>query len=271
MMLKKVVLWVIAIFIAILIAIFQRATGPTYPVKGKLRFENIEFKYRFPRSCTILKNTCIGKIYDTKIDGYILYKRYNLNDEFQKIPFEFDGKNTYFKLNDNFPKAAKIEYDVYFLNNDKEHKINDKRIVLRYKGDVPGLFLITHIIFMFLFMISSTYIFLENNLLKDTSKKIFYSSYIFLIVGGFVLGPVVQYYAFDILWSGFPLGYDLTDNKTLLILVFWSVVIYKFIKNSNYKKWINIAYLFTVIIYLIPHSVFGSEYDYSSKKLKNVY
>ena len=37
-----------------------------------------------------------------------------------------------------------------------------------------------------------------------------------LAVGGFILGPLVQNYAFGELWTGVPFGWDLTDNKTLI-------------------------------------------------------
>ena len=34
-----------------------------------------------------------------------------------------------------------------------------------------------------------------------------------LTVGGLLLGPIVQKYAFDAFWTGWPFGTDLTDNK----------------------------------------------------------
>ncbi len=37
-----------------------------------------------------------------------------------------------------------------------------------------------------------------------------------LLVGGMILGPVVQKYAFGVFWTGVPWGWDLTDNKTLV-------------------------------------------------------
>ena len=36
-----------------------------------------------------------------------------------------------------------------------------------------------------------------------------------LLVGGFVLGPLMQWYGFGAWWTGVPFGWDLTDNKTL--------------------------------------------------------
>jgi len=44
--LKKVFIWFIAVVITLLVAIYQRLTGPTYPYKGKVLIDGktIEFK-----------------------------------------------------------------------------------------------------------------------------------------------------------------------------------------------------------------------------------
>ncbi len=44
-----------------------------------------------------------------------------------------------------------------------------------------------------------------------------------MTVGGLILGPVVQKHAFGAFWTGIPFGYDLTDNKTLLMWMVWLV------------------------------------------------
>ena len=83
-----------------------------------------------------------------------------------------------------------------------------------------------------------------------------------------IIGPIVQKYAFGIYWTGFPVGTDLTDNKTLLAIVFW-LTAYGLRKKSRW--WTVAAAILMVIVYLIPHSVAGSELDYSTHRLKNVH
>jgi len=86
----------------------------------------------------------------------------------------------------------------------------------------------------------------------------------FLIPGGFILGPLVQKFAFDAYWTGWPFGGDWTDNKTLAALVAWLVA--WFICRS-WPRFERIAVLFASIVmlgvYLIPHSIHGSELDWS--------
>ena len=43
-----------------------------------------------------------------------------------------------------------------------------------------------------------------------------------IAIGGLVLGPIVQKYAFGAFWTGWPFGADLTDNKTLAMWLAWA-------------------------------------------------
>jgi hypothetical protein len=86
---------------------------------------------------------------------------------------------------------------------------------------------------------------------------------IVLFLGGIVLGPLVQNFAFGELWTGVPLGWDLTDNKTLIALLFWILAIV-----MNRKKdrpfYSTLAAVVLLIVFSIPHSVLGSELNYAS-------
>jgi len=89
-----------------------------------------------------------------------------------------------------------------------------------------------------------------------------------LLLGGFIFGPLMQQYAFGVLWSGVPLGWDLTDNKVVIELVLWIVAVYFNTGNRKGGKWsrrsIAIAGILTFLIYLIPHCLFGSAFDYTT-------
>ena len=85
-----------------------------------------------------------------------------------------------------------------------------------------------------------------------------------LFFGGLILGPVIQNLAFGDLWTGWPFGGDLTDNKTLVAFIFWAIAIWKLYKNPAHRTWVFMAAIVTLAVYMIPHSVLGSEFDYSS-------
>ena len=90
-----------------------------------------------------------------------------------------------------------------------------------------------------------------------------WASLISLLVGGFVMGPIVQWYAFRVWWSGIPFGYDWTDNKVVFELVFWILAAW-LNRGGRRNKWsVYLAGAATLIVYFIPHSIFGSEYDFT--------
>ena len=139
-------------------------------------------------------------------------------------------------------------------------------MVIRFKGAVPFFILLPHILCMFIAMFLSTLAFLYAVGKVEGSRFYTFLTFGFLLVGGMVLGPVVQKYAFGIFWSGVPFDWDLTDNKTLIAFLGWLTAVI-----ANYKKerpvYTIVASLLLLLVYLIPHSMFGSEFDYSKGKL----
>ena len=113
-----------------------------------------------------------------------------------------------------------------------------------------------------MFMFFSVRIFLSVFYGGLASKRAVALNLGFLLLGGFLFGPIVQQYAFGQAWTGFPFGMDLTDNKTLIMLVFWLPALVFALKERNYKPWIILAVFVTFAVYLVPHSMFGSELDY---------
>jgi hypothetical protein len=89
---------------------------------------------------------------------------------------------------------------------------------------------------------------------------------ILLIAGGFVFGTLVQYLAFGELWTGIPIGWDLTDNKTLIALIFWILAV---VLNRKKEKplYTALAAIVLLIVFSIPHSLLGSELNYSTGRV----
>jgi hypothetical protein len=81
--------------------------------------------------------------------------------------------------------------------------------------------------------------------------------------GGMVLGPIVQYDAFGDFWTGIPFGWDLTDNKTLIAFIFWVLAV---IMNRKKERpvYVVLAAIVLLLVYSIPHSMFGSQLDYNT-------
>ncbi len=268
---RSVLLWIIAFVLTLLTAVYQRMTGPTYPVSGKVIIENQEIKYSLDRSHGGEGDHQIKiKVDDESITGQLEWKRYKTNDELHKQEM---------KLEDGFligtlphqPPAGKLIYSVKLTKNSDTVIVNDGHpVVIRFKGDVPIFIIIPHVIFIFLVMLFSTRTGLEffNN--DPNYKKLAYWTFGILLLGGMIFGPIVQKYAFGEYWTGFPFGMDLTDNKTLIAFVGWIIALVALKKSAKPQRWILFAAILMFIVFLIPHSVLGSELDYNElDKQKN--
>ncbi|HEY6437855.1 MAG TPA: hypothetical protein VIY47_14790, partial [Ignavibacteriaceae bacterium] len=261
---KSNLLWLIAFTLTVFTAIYQRVTGPTYPVSGVVTIDSEIIECKLDRTHGGQGDHQIEiKVDDEIICGELYWKRYKTNDDWTSIEMiRKDGK--LIASLPHQPPAGKLVYHITLQKNDEVTTIPEEgEVIIRYKGDVPIYFLIPHIIFIFGAMLLSARTGLEyfNNGIKF--KPLTILTFIFLIFGGFILGPIIQYYAFGAFWTGFPFGYDLTDNKVLIGFIGWLLALIALYKFKNPKRWIISASILMFIIFLIPHSVLGSELDYN--------
>ncbi len=268
--------WLLAVIITITGAYYQRVTGPTYPVSGKTFVDGKEIQYTLERSHSSSENCSINLTTNNLlIKGYLLWKRYKTNDAWASVPMIFSKGILTAELPKQ-PAAGKLIYKIILRSNNEVTTIpNDQPVVIRFKDDVPAAILIPHIFAMFFAMLLSTRTGLEFFNKKPRLKKHTFWTIGFLIIGGMILGPLVQLYAFGALWTGIPFGFDLTDNKTLIALIGWIIAAIAIYKSKKPKAWVLGASILLLVVYLIPHSVLGSEINYNKmdkqkNKIKNV-
>jgi hypothetical protein len=257
-------LWLLSLAITLGSAYYQRKTGPTYPLRGKIVIGDQKISYRLLRSESINKDAKVKVVVpDTSLSGYVEYKKLNAADGTTRLQMMRHG-DTLITFLPRQPMAGKLVYQVMLTGGGKEYTVNKKPAVIRFKGDVPAFIMLLHILVLFAAMMHSARAGLEAILRGKRTYRLAVATAILLILGGLVLGPMVQKYAFDSYWTGWPFGRDLTDNKTLLAVILWIVAAWRLHKNRENRAWPIVAAVFLLLIYLIPHSLFGSELDYSS-------
>lgn len=264
---KSFFYWIIALGLTLIAAVYQRMTGPTYPAKIQLILEEHQYTLRLPRSHNSTENcTIVLAIPDTAVHAILQYKRYPTNEAYQTISFRREGEMLVAELPSQ-PPAGKLEYSVeLFASRQSSSSASTGPVIIRFKGAVPAWVLVPHIFLMFFSMWISNLAGLFALSRKRQFKGAMTATVVLLFAGGLILGPIVQKYAFGALWTGFPFGMDLTDNKTLIAFIFWIIA---WVGNRKKDRgWLVVlAAVVQILVYSIPHSLLGSELQYETGKV----
>jgi hypothetical protein len=267
MKIRSFLLWLLAFILMGALAVYQRTTGPTYPVRGKVELKGKPYSYKLLRTQDSDKDAPVELEVPKGTKAIFRYKRFKSHDDWTAIELdEKDGKiSTSIPMQ---PPAGKVIYQLDVFDGEKYIPLTDKPVIIRFKGSVPDLVLVPHIFFMFFAMVFSLRTGLEVLVKGRQTYWMTGVTLLLFLVGGLIMGPIVQKYAFDAYWTGWPFGHDLTDNKTLAAFVFWLIAWIVLRKNRENRLWPAIATVVMLAVYLIPHSVLGSEIDYTESEEK---
>lgn len=268
---QSILLWVVAFLVTVLAAVYQRVTGPTYPLRGTVVLAGREVSFKLNRSEE--QQSALVKIAtgDSSIRGWIEWKRYKTDNPWTRSAMTYRDRFLVGELPMQ-PPAGKLLYRVTLEANGETVPIpTGGPAMIRFKGTVPPLVLWPHVLVMILAMLFSTRAGLEFFNSSPKLKTLTFLTVILVFVGGLVFGPIVQKYAFDSYWTGWPFGGDLTDNKTALALLGWVCALVALYRSKRPQAWALGAAIFLLLVYLIPHSLLGSELDYDKvDRLRNV-
>lgn len=269
---RRVLLWVAAVLIMFAAIVYQRRTGPTYPLRGSYEVAGSQYRYRLIRSEETTTDARVAlPVPEQELEGTLFYRRYGMDDPYHPIPFEREGDEIAAYL-PRQPAAGKLAYYVVLNTGGQEITIPDAAaddpVIIRFKDPVPGYVLWPHVFLMFFSVLIGMRAGLAALFEPTGMRKWTWIALIGMTLGGMVMGPFVQKFAFGAYWTGFPFGGDLTDNKMLVMWLVWVFAAATIgLKPKPKEKAGRIVVLLAAIImtgaYLIPHSMRGSQLDYS--------
>lgn len=264
---KSVLFWFLAFMLMLAVAVYQRKTGPTYPMKASAQIGSLKASGNLIRSHSTASEAEVNILADDGINAFVEWRKYPTKDMPMVVPMARKGKELVAKL-PAFPAAAKIEYHVMLTNEGAQTPLNNEPAILRYKDDVPGWTLILHLICIFGGLLTGSRAFIGAVFGEPFRIRLLRWTMLFMGLGGLVFGPIMQKYAFGAYWTGWPLGEDLTDTKTLLSIVVW-VLAWFFASRWPRVQRLSVVIAFVAMlgVYLIPHSVRGSQYDWSKQEV----
>ncbi len=277
---RNVLLWVLTVVLVAAAVVYQRRTGPTYPYRTTITVNQDErVPARLIRSAETSHDAeVIVPSPGGAVSGTMFWRRYPTSEPWSTVPMvlrTIEGGVT--QLTATLPRqaaAGKLEYRLELASPAGAQRVpatpnaDGEDLVMRFKDPVPALVLVPHVVMMFLALLLGLRAGLGAVVGMDGWQRYVGVTACCMTLGGMVLGPLVQKYAFGAYWTGFPVGSDLTDNKMLAQWIGWLLT---WLATGTpivaLKRWGRPLAIITTLImlsvYLIPHSMRGSQLDYA--------
>lgn len=213
-----------------------------------------------------------------------LYYREKGAGDFSELDMHIEpGWDAYRATIPEFPKGKRAEYYIKLSSEGGEWLASypegvdgrERPISFRHKGEVWPPFMWAHIIVMFLGLGAIVAALLYGVATLWNTQALQRCAYatglaaLLTFLGGVPLGILVTWQRLGPPgWEGIPIGTDITDSKTLFIMLWWiiAVVIGKgsIFSRSPEKNWarpsrfawfVVAGAFFSIAMYLIPHSI----------------
>ena len=264
---KAAALWLAAFLLMAGAAVWQRLTGPTHPRRVHAELGGQDVRFRLLRSAVSGEPLLVSVPAPEGVSGVVRFRRFPTSEPFRDVPMRREGA-ALAALLPSQPPAGKLEYGVVLAAGGREVSVPaDGPVVMRFKGDVPAGVLVPHVVAMFFGMMIGVRAALAAALARPEARRYAWVTVVLVGIGGLVLGPIVQKHAFGAYWTGWPFGEDLTDNKTLVMWLAWVVAVVVLGRRRDpadrKARWtVAAAAAVMLAVYLVPHSLRGSQLDY---------
>jgi hypothetical protein len=262
--LASVLLWVAAFLMTAASLVYQRTTGPTYPVRGKTELGGATVPFKLPRTHPGAGDAEIRlAVQDAGVTGALTYRRFRSHDEWRTVPLRRDGEFLMGAI-PHQPPAGKVMYRIALVEpGGRPVELTDEPVIIRFRGEVPAAIVITHVVTIFAGALIAMRAGMAALRRGDRTQWLSVMALVCLTLGGLVFGPIMQKYSFGAFWTGWPYGHDLTDNKLAVAVIAWFLATWRAFRKPPARGWVLAAALITLAVWLIPHSVLGSELDYT--------
>lgn len=262
-------MWIAAFVLTVVLAAFQRLTGPTYPVRGEVEVTGTQVTYRLPRAHAGNSDLRIAIDAPPGVTGTLEWRRWPTDDPWSAVRLQRDGGRLAAAV-PHQPAGGKVEYRLVLGSVSGAVEVvvpADESVVARFRTSVPAALLLPHVLAMFVSMLLATRAVLEVATTAGRGPRgLVVGTMVMLAVGGLILGPLVQRAAFGALWTGWPYGTDLTDNKTAVAVLAWLPATIVAWRGRRDLRWpVIIGWLVMMGVFLIPHSTRGTQIDWERR------
>lgn len=256
-------LWTLAVVVAVGLLVYQRTTGPTYPIRRPVTLGGRTVALELERSHSGPTDQPVRVVVaDTAVRAELRWRRFPTDDAWDTLSLQRRGDTLAAAL-PRQPPAGKLAYQLRLTRLGERVIFPEEPAITRFKGKISSAVVGLHLVCLFGGMI-----FLVRAGVGAWARDPGYALHarlglLMFAAGAFVFGPWMQHQAFGEWWTGVPFGWDATDNKSLVALVAWGVALWRLRGGRPARGAVMGAALVTLAAFLIPHSVFGSQLDWS--------
>lgn len=252
--------------VTVTLAAFQRFTGPTHPVRGATEAGGTQVTYRLPRAHAGDSDLRIAIDAPAGVTGTLEWRRWPTDDPWSVVVLKRDNGRLTAAV-PHQPAGGKVEYRLLLRSSSGDLDVAvpaDESVVARFRTSVPAGLLLPHVLAMFTAMLLATRSVLEVATTPGRGpRRLVLGTMVLLAVGGLMLGPLVQRAAFGALWTGWPYGTDLTDNKTAIAVLAWLPATIVAWRGRRDLRWpVILGWIVMMGVFLIPHSMRGTQIDW---------
>lgn len=243
----RVWLWPLAA--TLLLASWQRYSGPTRPLPVRAEIGGKLLQFRLPRTHAGASDAMVRLNGAEGLQGKLEYRKASSGAVWTEVAMTA-GKGGLIASLPRQEAAGKLEYRIQLSSGSDSVWLNGGTpAVIRFRGEVPPWILGPHIVCMFLGFLVAARAGLDGATGHYETRRVM-AAVVLITAGGMILGPIVQKAAFGEYWTGWPIGSDLTDNKTAVVWLAWlAAAIWRKPRNAA------IAAAVTFAVFAIPHSV----------------
>ncbi|MFQ6091199.1 MAG: hypothetical protein ACE5OR_00700 [bacterium] len=201
-------------------------------------------------------------------------------DDFISLPMTLTGQeNEYVAVIPHQPRGTTVRYYIQAssitgtqVTLPKDALETGESYELTFKGRASLALLGLHVGGMIgglLLLLLAGYwasLFLRKGERLNALAKAAFGGTVFFFLGGIPLGIAVEYQVYGTVWTGIPVGTDVTDSKTLILVLYWIGVLLLFkgtlfqrgegknlVSDRTFAWAVLIGAILTVIAFLIPH------------------
>ncbi len=249
-------LWLAALLLTVVLAQWQRVSGPTYPLSGHAPLAGTRYRWELERSHAGPGDHLVKLALPAPgATGVVEWRPHGSSQPWTAEPMRAVGDTLEAPLPHQSP-GHKVDYRATLSAGGTRLVLPPEGFAtLRFRDDVPPWVLIPHILVMMGALLLAMRTGLEAFRRRPEFRLLTLRTLAALALGGFVLGCVVSGYAFSEPWGGFPISNDLTDNKTLIAFLGWVVAAVPVFRGSRARPFVLGAAILTFVVYVIPHSL----------------